>query len=160
MPGVPDRLTFLVGSDHAAVELRTAIAAHLRGMGHVVEVRGPDENGSVDYPDIANPIAREVATGDVDRAVLVCGTGQGMAMTANKVPGVRAALVADEFSARMATLHNDARVLCMGARVIGVGLALSCVDAWLGESFEGGRHARRVGKIEAGVSPGGASPTP
>ncbi len=89
-------------------------------------------------------------TGETDRGVLICGTGQGMAMTANKVPGVRAAVVSDPFSARMAMAHNDARVLCMGERVIGQGVAMLCLDAWLETQFEGGRHQTRVEMMESG----------
>lgn len=147
MPGVSHPLTITVASDHAAVALRSLVVEHLRGLGHTVEEVGPRAGMSVDYPDVGRPVAEQVAAGTIDRAVLICGTGQGMAMTANKVAGVRAALVADTFSARMATLHNDARILCLGERVIGPGLALACIDAWLGERFEGGRHARRVAKI-------------
>lgn len=154
MSGVSNPLTFVVGSDHAGVALREAVVAHLRGLGHTVDEVGPSAGQSVDYPDVARPAAARVAAGEVDRGVLICGTGQGMVMTANKVAGVRAALVSETYSARMATLHNDARVLCMGARVLGEDLAMSCVDAWLSESFEGGRHARRVGKMEgAPVNP-------
>lgn len=137
-----------VGSDHAAVELRSAVVGWLQAAGHQVEEHGPEAGQSVDYPDVARPIARDVAEGRYDRAVLICGTGQGMAIAANKVSGVRAVVVADTFSAAMGMRHNDARVLCMGARVIGLGLAESIVNAWLVAEFEGGRHARRVGKLE------------
>lgn len=148
MPGVPHALNFVVGSDHAGVALRGAVVAHLRAQGHSVDEVGPEEGQSVDYPDIARPAAERVARGEVDRGVLICGTGLGVSMAANKVAGVRAALVSETFSARMAMLHNDARILCLGARVTGEDLAKACLDAWLGETFEGGRHARRVGKLE------------
>lgn len=137
-----------VGSDHAGLTLKRLVAAQLLGAGHEVVDVGTHEASSCDYPDYAQQVARMVAEGDVERGVLVCGTGQGMAMTANKVPGVRAAVVSDPFSARMAILHNDARVLCLGERVVGAGLAQVCVDAWLSASFEGGRHQRRVEKME------------
>lgn len=148
MPGVPNPLTFVVGSDHAGRHLRATVVEHLRKAGHTVDEVGPMEATSVDYPDVARPVAERVASGDAARAVLICGTGQGMAMTANKVRGVRAAVVNEPFSARMAALHNDARILCMGERVVGAGVALECLDAWLSSSFEGGRHARRVRKME------------
>ena len=135
-------------SDHAAIELRAHLMRWLEDRGHTVVESGPITGESVDYPDMARPVAQQVASGELDRAVLLCGTGQGVAMAANKVSGVRAAVVSDTFSARMAMEHNDARVLCLGARVIGYGVAESCLEAWLGASFEGGRHARRVGKIE------------
>ena len=139
-----------MGADHGGYVLKQELAEHLRSMGHEVIDHGPNGPESVDYPDYGRKVAMAVAGGDAERGVLVCGTGQGMAMTANKVKGVRAAVVSDVFSARMATLHNDARVLCLGQRVVGAGLALTLVDAWLAEQFEGGRHARRVGKIEGG----------
>jgi ribose 5-phosphate isomerase B len=101
----------------------------------------------VDYPDFAAVVGGMVLAGDVERGILVCGTGQGMAISANKLHGLRAAVVSDPFSAAMAMQHNDARVLCLGERVIGASLAELCVTAWLGASFEGGRHAVRVGKI-------------
>lgn len=135
-------------SDHAAIELRAHLMCWLEERGYTVIESGPITGESVDYPDMARPLAQQVAAGELDRAVLLCGTGQGVGMAANKVPGVRAAIVADPYSARMAMAHNDARILCMGARVIGAGVAESCLEAWLGATFEGGRHARRVGKIE------------
>ena len=136
-----------LGSDHAGPAYKQMIREHLEAQGHEVVDLGTDGPESVDYPDFAKAVAHQVADGTVDRGILICGTGQGMAMTANKVPGVRAAVVSDTMSARMATLHNDARVLCLGARVVGPGLALELVDAWMGETFEGGRHARRVEKM-------------
>ena len=140
-----------LGSDHGGLRLKSAVAAHLTALGHEIEDFGTHGPGSVDYPEFARPVALAVAAGTFERGVLVCGTGQGVAMTANTVPGVRAAVVADTFSASMATLHNDARVLCLGERVVGTGLALACIDAWLNAKFEGGRHARRVAKIEGGA---------
>jgi ribose 5-phosphate isomerase B len=137
-----------IGSDHAGLDLKQAVAAHLAARGHEVVDVGTTSRESTDYPDYAEQVAKRVAAAQVDRGVLVCGTGQGMAMAANKVPGVRAAVVNEPFSARMAMLHNDARVLCLGARVVGEGVALECVDAWIAAAFEGGRHARRVDKVE------------
>jgi ribose 5-phosphate isomerase B len=136
-----------LGADHGGVDLKNEIKDHLTRLGHDIVDVGTDGHGSVDYPDYAHQVARLVATLEVDRGVLCCGTGQGMAMSVNKHEGVRAAVVSDTFSAVMAMQHNDARVLCLGARVVGPGLALRCVDAWLAGEFEGGRHQRRVSKI-------------
>lgn len=141
-----------IGSDHAGLTLKRLVAAHLMSQGHDVVDVGTHDGSSCDYPDFALDVAHRVADGAVERGVLVCGTGQGMAMTANKVPGVRAAVVADPFSARMAIAHNDARVLCLGERVVGVGLALACIDAWIAGVFEGGRHQRRLDKMEGGAA--------
>mgnify|MGYP000329903912 CR=1 FL=1 len=137
-----------IGSDHAGVGLKAQVRSHLEALGHDVTDVGPHDTTSVDYPDYAHQVTGLLAEGGVDRGILICGTGQGMAMSANKAPGIRAAVVADTFSAAMAMQHNDARVLCFGERIVGPGLALALVDAWLGAEFEGGRHARRVGKIE------------
>lgn len=137
-----------VGSDHAGLSLKDVIVAHLMAGGHDVVDVGTHTTASCDYPDFAHDLARRVLGDEVARGVLVCGTGQGMAMTVNKIPGIRAAVVGDAFSARMAAAHNDARVLCLGERVVGQGVALDCVDAWLATEFEGGRHQRRVDKIE------------
>jgi ribose 5-phosphate isomerase B len=138
-----------IGADHAGFDLKQRVADQLRSAGHEVDDLGTHERASVDYPDYAARVARRVAGGEAERGVLVCGSGHGMAIAANKIHGVRAVCVTDTFSARMAAMHNDARVLCLGERVVGVGLALDLVDAWLGATFEGGRHAGRVGKIEA-----------
>ncbi len=137
-----------IGSDHAGFQLKEKVAAHLRKRGHDVVDHGTDSTASVDYPDFAAAVARDVASGGAERGVVVCGTGQGSAMAANTVRGVRAAVVGDTFSAEMAMAHNDARVLCLGERVTGAGLALACVDAWLAAAFEGGRHVNRVAKID------------
>lgn len=139
----------VIGSDHAGLRLKRAVAEHLSGRGVALRDVGTHDDGSVDYPDLARQVAGEVAAGRAEIGILVCGTGQGMAMTANRVPGVRAAPVGDVFSAKATRAHNDANVLCLGERVIGVGLALEIVDAFLATPFEGGRHARRVAKIEA-----------
>ena len=138
-----------IGSDHGGLELKEAVSSHLLGLGHDVLDVGTHDRESTDYPDYAGQVGIRVVQGEVDRGILVCGTGQGMAMSVNKMAGVRAAVVSDVFSAEMAMEHNDARVLCLGQRVIGPGLALRCVNAWLGATFGGGRHGRRVGKIEA-----------
>ncbi|MCB9689106.1 MAG: ribose 5-phosphate isomerase B [Alphaproteobacteria bacterium] len=137
-----------MGSDHAGLELKRVLADHLRAAGHEVRDLGTEDGRSCDYPDFAKAVCHAVLDGSAERGVLVCGTGQGMAMTANKVSGIRAAVVADTFSARMAMMHNDARVLCLGQRVVGAGLAADIVDAWVSATFEGGRHANRVAKME------------
>lgn len=137
-----------IGSDHGGVNLKSFLSAHVVTAGHDVIDVGVHDTTSVDYPDIASKVCGMVHEGEVDRAILVCGTGQGMAMAANKFQGIRAAVVSEQFSARMASAHNDARVLCLGERVVGPSLAASCVDAWLTTAFEGGRHGRRVSKIE------------
>lgn len=142
-----------LGADHAGFELKDLLAAHARALGHEIIDHGPHASESVDYPDFAGKVAHDVAEGRADRGLLVCGSGQGMAMAANKVPGVRAACVSDPVSASLVIQHNDARVLTLGARIIGVELAKACFDAWLEATFEGGRHQRRVGKIEA-LAPG------
>jgi ribose 5-phosphate isomerase B len=137
-----------IGSDHGGLHLKTFLTAHLLDQGHDVYDVGTHDTASVDYPDYAQAACKALSSGEADVAVLVCGTGQGMAMSANKFAGVRAAVVSDEFSARMARAHNNADVLCLGERVVGPSLAASCVDAWLATEFEGGRHARRVAKVE------------
>ncbi len=144
-----------LGSDHGGVALRRVLAAHLREAGHpIVSETGPEDAAtSIDYPDVAIDVCARVLAdrGDADPqalGILVCGTGQGMAIAANKVQGIRAAVVSDPFSARMARVHNDANILCLGERVLGVELAKILVDEFLRASFAGGRHARRVAKLE------------
>ena len=137
-----------LGADHGGVELKDILAERLRHAGHSVSDLGTHDGASVDYPDFGRAVAEAVASGTAERGILVCGTGQGMAMTANKVPGVRAGVVSDSFSARMIVEHNNAQIMSLGARVVGQSLAETLVDAFLSASFEGGRHARRVGKIE------------
>ena len=136
-----------LGADHGGFELKDSLAAHLRSACHEIEDLGTHGSDSVDYPDFGRAVAECVANGKADRGILVCGTGQGMAMTANKVAGIRAGVVGDAFSARMIVEHNNAQVLCLGARVVGPSLATVLVDAFMGAQFEGGRHARRVAKI-------------
>jgi len=136
-----------MGADHGGVDLKDSLSQRLRDAGHEVADLGTHGTESVDYPDFGRAVAEAVASGDADRGILVCGTGQGMAMTANKVAGIRAGVVSDAFSARMIVEHNNAQVLSIGARVVGPSLAEVIVDAFLNASFEGGRHARRVAKI-------------
>lgn len=139
-----------IGCDHAGVDLKHEIVGYLREQGIVVTDFGTEGAESVDYPDYARKVAEAVRGGEADRGILICGTGIGMSIAANKIPGVRAALCHDVFSARATREHNDANVLTMGARVIGPGLALEIVRTWLsGEYAGGGRHARRLEKIAA-----------
>lgn len=142
-------MRFAVGSDHAGLTLKVALVAHLRGLGHEVEDLGTHTSASCDYPDFAVAVGEAVAGAKADLGLLVCGTGVGMCITANKVAGVRAAVVSDTFSAHASREHNDANVLCLGERVVGAGLARDILDAWVGASFEGGRHQGRVNKIRA-----------
>lgn len=139
-----------LGSDHAGVDLRRALAESIRADHELLSEIGPDRpEDSVDYPDVATLVCERVLADPGSFGVLVCGTGQGMAMTANKIAGIRAAVVLDGFSTRMAREHNDANVLCLGARVAGVGLANLLLSTFLAAEFAGGRHARRVAKIDA-----------
>ncbi len=137
-----------VGADHAGVELKDALKAFLAERGHELLDLGTHTTESVDYPDFGHAVAAKVAGGEAALGVLVCGTGIGMSMSANRHAGVRAVVCSDTFSARMSRMHNDANVLCIGQRVVGAGLAQDIVEAFLDASFEGGRHERRVGKIE------------
>jgi len=136
-----------IGCDHAGVDLKHEVARFLREQGHEVADFGTEGTESVDYPDFARRVAEAVRSGQAERGVLICGTGIGMSIAANKVPGVRAALCHDVYSARLTREHNDANVLTMGARVIGPGLAVEIAKAFFGGEFAGGRHARRVDKI-------------
>ncbi len=142
-------LRIALSSDHAAIALRQAIAAHIAAQGWVAVDIGPTTPESTPYPQHGKAAARLVASGDCRFGIIVCGTGQGIMMAANKVPGIRCGVCADTFSARMIRQHNDANMLSLGARVVGEGLALDIVDAFLGAEFEGGRHATRVDMIEA-----------
>ena len=138
-----------VGSDHAGFHLKDQVAGHLRAAGHEVVDCGTHDDSRVDYPDFGAAVGRAVAGGDADLGVCVCGSGIGIAMAANKIAGIRAATVHDVTSARLTREHNDANVLCLGERLIGPQVALDAVDAWLAASFEGGRHAGRVAKLDA-----------
>lgn len=143
-------MRIIIGSDHGGFDLKVAIKHHLEAAGHEVYDQGTYEAGvSVDYPDYALPVARAVVNGDYDFGILICGTGIGISIAANKVRGARVALCTDAYMARMSRAHNDANVLALGGRVVGQGLAFDIVDAFLGGDFEGGRHVRRVDKIMA-----------
>ncbi|MHC5078430.1 MAG: ribose 5-phosphate isomerase B [Planctomycetota bacterium] len=138
-----------LGSDHAGPDVKSRIAEALREAGHEVLDMGTEGTASVDYPDFASRVARAVASGEAERGVLVCGTGIGMAMAANKVKGIRAAVCHDEYTVRMTRRHNDANVLCIGARVLPAARIVDLTQLFLSEPFEGGRHAGRVEKIMA-----------
>ncbi len=136
-----------LGSDHRGLQVRARLAPLLERLGHEVSDFGTHESGSIDYPDIAALVANEVASHHVDRGILVCGTGIGMAIAANKFPGIRAATVHDEFEAEMCRRHNDVNVLCLSADGLGERNIDSLITIWLKTEFEGGRHARRLEKI-------------
>ena len=140
-------MRFAVGADHAGYDAKERLKRWLVEKGHQVDDVGTHGTASVDYPDFAGQVGRSVASGEADLGLLVCGTGIGMSMAANKVRGVRAAVCTESFSARMARRHNDANVLCLGSRVLGVGLMEDILAAFVGASFDGGRHASRVDKI-------------
>jgi ribose 5-phosphate isomerase B len=139
--------TLIVGSDHAGLELKRELSGVAAELGYEVVDIGTHTSDSTDYPDYAHQVASAVGRGE-GLGLLVCGTGVGMSMTANRHHGVRAALCGDVFTASMSRQHNDANVLCIGARVVGGGLAAEILKAFLSASFEGGRHERRVKKIE------------
>ena len=133
-----------IGCDHGGIILKAEIVPLLQEMGHVVDDKGCYSTESVDYPDFAKAVCRQVQKGDCERGILICGTGVGMSMVANRFEGIRAGLCNELFTARMSREHNDANVLCLGARVIGFGLAAEIVRAWIGAEFAGGRHQRRI----------------
>ncbi|MDI7248012.1 MAG: ribose 5-phosphate isomerase B [Bacillota bacterium] len=139
-----------IGSDHAGFEMKESLKEYVKSLGHEIEDFGAPSCDPVDYPDIGYRVAKDVASGRFERGVLICGTGIGMSIVANKVPGVRAALAGDVESARLAREHNDANVLALGARIIRLELARDIVRIFLETGFAGGRHARRVEKIALG----------
>ena len=136
-----------IASDHGGFELKEDLKVFLEELDYQVNDLGTFNDGSVDYPDYGLDLSRRVASGEFEKGVLLCGTGIGMSIVANKVPGIRAALVNDVYSARMSTEHNDANVLVIGGRVTGKGLAREMVKVWLEASFAGGRHQKRLDKI-------------
>lgn len=136
-----------LGCDHGGFALMAEIKKHLQEKNISIRDFGVDRPVAVDYPDVAVPVARAVAKGECEKGILVCGTGIGMCIAANKVTGVRAAVCSDGFSAKYTRLHNDANILCLGGRVVGPGLALALVDLFLQTEFEGGRHTARLDKI-------------
>lgn len=137
-----------IGSDHAGFKMKENIKAWLLDKGYQVKDFGTDSEDSVDYPDFAEKTAKNVASGDSEVGILICGTGIGMAISANKVKGIRAARCQDSYSARMARAHNNANVLTFGSRVIGIELAKDVVATYLNSNYAGGRHQKRVGKID------------
>lgn len=136
-----------IAADHGGYELKEHIKKVMDDMGIQYEDLGTDSVESVDYPDYAFPVAKRVANGEADKGILICGTGIGMSISANKVDGVRAALVHDCYTAKVTRQHNDSNVLCLGGRTTGFLVAEEIARIWLGEEFEGGRHQRRVQKI-------------
>ena len=136
-----------VGSDHRGFVIRSKVVDLLNRLGHEVEAVGPTDNEAVDYPDVAADVAGKVSSGEIDRGILVCGSGLGMCIAANKFPGVRAAPCHDDLTAEMSRRHNDLNVLCLSADLLGERLIDRMVELWLDTPFEGGRHARRIEKI-------------
>lgn len=137
----------VIGSDHGGLELKEVIKAALISRGMDVNDCGTDNGESVDYPDFAEKVAGTVSHSEADCGILICGTGIGMSIVANKFPGVRAALVTDEFMAQMAKEHNNANILVLGGRVLAAEMAVKMVNTWLDAAYEGGRHQRRLDKI-------------
>lgn len=138
-----------VASDHRGYDTKMRILALLKKLGHEGIDYGPDATESVDYPDFAAQVARAISEGTLDRGILVCGTGIGMSITANKFPGVRAAVCHDEMTAEMSRRHNDANILCLSGDLLGDRLVDRMVEVWVNADFEGGRHERRLEKIKA-----------
>ncbi len=139
-----------IGNDHAAVELKNQIKDHIEAnYGYEVVNFGTDSSESVDYPVYGEKVARAVASGDVDLGIVICGTGLGISLAANKVKGIRCCVCSEPYTARMSRAHNDCNMLAFGARVVGLDLAKMIVDTWLATEFEGGRHQRRVDLIKA-----------
>lgn len=133
-----------IGCDHGGIILKNAIVTLLQGMGHQIEDAGTFTSDSVDYPDFAKAVCERVQDGTCERGILICGTGIGMSMVANRFEGIRAALCHELYTARMSREHNNANVLCLGARVVGPGLAEEIVKVWMQTEFAGGRHQRRI----------------
>ena len=138
-----------IGCDHGGIVLKPAVLEYLRGKGHEVVDFGSFDNERVDYPVYAEKVARAVASGDCEKGVLLCGTGIGMSIAANKVKGIRAAVLSDEFSAAACSAHNNANILCLGGRVVTPEKAVKLTDLWLTTPFEGDRHVRRLDMIAA-----------
>jgi ribose 5-phosphate isomerase B len=148
-------LTLAIGGDHAGLPLKSTLQQALAAAGHTLLDVGTNAAASVDYPDFAHQVAAAVASGRAAFGVLVCGTGIGMALAANRHPGIRAAVLHGGTEARLARAHNDANIACFGARTTGPEVALDALAAFLGTAFEGGRHARRLGKLAPPTAPAG-----
>ncbi|MBR5451386.1 MAG: ribose 5-phosphate isomerase B [Clostridia bacterium] len=144
---IKENETLAIGCDHGGLELKNAIKEHLETRGIKVVDYGIYEQKSVDYPEIALKVCNAIVNKESTLGVLVCGTGIGMSLAANKVKGIRAAACSETFSAKYTRLHNDSQILCLGGRVVGVGLALEMVDLFVDTEFEGGRHQRRVDAV-------------
>lgn len=138
-----------IGNDHASVDMKQEITAYLESLGHEVVNYGTDTRESCDYPVYGKKVADAVAGGEVERGILICGTGVGISLAANKVKGIRAAVCSEPYTARLSKEHNDTNILAFGSRVVGSELAKMIVSAWLDAEFEGGRHKRRVDMIMA-----------
>ena len=136
-----------IASDHAAVDMKAALITHLQDLGHEVMDLGPGGVDSVDYPDFGYKLAAAVGSGEADRGIALCGSGIGISIAVNRHPGCRCALVSEPLSARLAREHNDANVLAMGARLVGLDMAKCCIDVFLAASYGSGRHQRRVEKL-------------
>lgn len=141
-------MKFFIATDHAGVAIKPDVIAMLTAMGHEIVDLGPFSQDRVDYPDFAHALCTEVLQNPQTQGILICGSGIGMSLAANKHVGIRAALCHDAYTAQMARAHNDANVLCFGQRIVGLGVIESMLHAWCATSFEGGRHAQRVEKIE------------
>ena len=135
--------------DHRGFRLKTELAAFVRELGHEVQDLGCFDEQAVDYPDLGQQVAQKVSHGEAERGILICGSGIGMSIVANKFPGIRAALVQDVYSARLAKEHNNANILVLGGMIVGPGLACEMVRVWLEAEFQGGRHLQRLEKIKA-----------
>ena len=133
-----------IGCDHGGLDLKDIVKSVLKELGHDIDDQGCNSSESVDYPNFAKAVSSLVRNGECERGILICGTGIGMSMAANRIPGIRAALCHEMFSARMSREHNDANILCLGGRVIGQGLAAEVVKTWMTTDFVGGRHQRRI----------------
>lgn len=136
-----------IGNDHSGLQMKQEIAGFLREKGHEVVNYGTDESERCDYPIYGEKVGRAVAAGEVDRGILICGTGLGISLAANKVRGIRAVVCSEPCTARLSRQHNDANVLAFGARIVGIEMAKMIVETWLDTEFEGGRHKRRVDMI-------------
>ncbi len=142
-------MTYYIGADHAGIEIKAYVKELFEAKGHKVEDLGPFNKDRVDYPDFAAKVCKSVLEDEGSKGILICGTGLGMSMAANKFDGIRAALCHNEYSAAMAREHNDANILCMGERVSGQGMVEAIINAWDSNEFSGGRHTGRVEKINA-----------